>query len=93
MHSFGDDALPMHGLYLLASTDPIAFHSGIRVTLQQIGNDDIGLSKDRMTLFQLPTGTRTHLTVIRKLSRKESYAFPDKLNIIKILDIIGKSGL
>ena len=43
MHSFGDDALPMHGLYRWHLPDPIAFHSGIRVTLQQIGNDDIGL--------------------------------------------------
>ncbi|MDF7680305.1 DUF2961 domain-containing protein [Enterobacteriaceae bacterium ESL0689] len=43
VHGFGDDALPMHGLYRWHLPDPIAFHQAIKVTFQQIGNDDIRL--------------------------------------------------
>ncbi|MBC9131803.1 DUF2961 domain-containing protein [Frischella sp. Ac48] len=43
VHGFGDDALPMHGLYRWHLPDPIAFHEDLKVTFQQIGNDDIRL--------------------------------------------------
>ncbi|WP_139692107.1 glycoside hydrolase family 172 protein [Sporolactobacillus terrae] len=43
LHGFGNDALPMHGLYRWHLPDPIRFKSDLRVTLQQIGNDDIKL--------------------------------------------------
>ncbi|MDF7639794.1 DUF2961 domain-containing protein [Lactobacillus sp. ESL0791] len=42
-HAFGDDALPMHGLYRWHLLDPISFHKNLKVTLQNIGNDDISL--------------------------------------------------
>lgn len=43
VHGFGDDALPMHGLYRWHLPDPVAFHEEIKVTFQQMGNDDIRL--------------------------------------------------
>ena len=43
VHAFGDDALPRHGLYRWHIMDPIAFNEDIKVTLQQIGNDDLEL--------------------------------------------------
>lgn len=43
VHAFGDDALPMHGLYRWHLLDPIAFKKNLKVTLQQIGNNDIAL--------------------------------------------------
>lgn len=43
VHAFGDDALPMHGLYRWHLPDPIAFDTQLRVTYQDLGNDDIGL--------------------------------------------------
>lgn len=43
VHAFGDDALPRHGLYRWHLPDPICFTSDLRVTLQQIGNDDVRL--------------------------------------------------
>lgn len=43
VHGFGDDGLPSHGLYRFHIPDPIAFSSDLKVTLQQIGNDDIRL--------------------------------------------------
>ncbi|AXX65071.1 MAG: DUF2961 domain-containing protein [Lactobacillus sp.] len=42
-HGFGDDALPMHGLYRWHLPDPISFHKNLRVTFQDLGNDDIKL--------------------------------------------------
>lgn len=43
VHAFGDDALPMHGLYRWHLQDPIVFADNLTVTLQQIGNDDVSL--------------------------------------------------
>ncbi len=43
VHAFGDDAVPMHGLYRWHLPDPIAFSTDLRVEFQQIGNDDIKL--------------------------------------------------
>ena len=43
VHAFGDDSLPRHGLYRWHILDPIAFSEDIKVTLQQIGNDDLSL--------------------------------------------------
>lgn len=43
VHAFGDDALPMHGLYRWHLQDPICFTENLTVTLQQIGNDDVRL--------------------------------------------------
>ncbi len=43
VHGFGDDSLPMHGLYRWHLPDPIAFHKNIKLAFQQIGNDDIRL--------------------------------------------------
>ncbi|MEZ0118512.1 glycoside hydrolase family 172 protein [Heyndrickxia faecalis] len=43
VHAFGDDGLPRHGLYRWHLLDPIAFKENLKVTLQQIGNDDIQL--------------------------------------------------
>ena len=43
VHGFGDDALPVHGLYRWHLPDPVAFHEEIKVTFQQMGNDDIRL--------------------------------------------------
>lgn len=43
VHAFGDDSLPRHGLYRFHILDPIAFDEDIKVTLQQIGNDDLSL--------------------------------------------------
>lgn len=43
LHGFGNDALPMHGLYRFHVIDPIRFKNNIKVTVQQIGNDDIKL--------------------------------------------------
>uniref|UniRef100_UPI0030797510 DUF2961 domain-containing protein n=1 Tax=Catenibacterium sp. TaxID=2049022 RepID=UPI0030797510 len=40
---FGNDSLPRHGLYRFHILDPIAFDEDIKVTLQQIGNDDLSL--------------------------------------------------
>lgn len=42
-HGFGNDALPMHGLYRFHILDPIRFKNDLHVTVQQIGNDDIGI--------------------------------------------------
>lgn len=42
-HGFGNDALPMHGLYRWHIPDPIRFNKNLKVVLQQIGNDDIKL--------------------------------------------------
>ncbi|HBE7448282.1 TPA: DUF2961 domain-containing protein, partial [Enterococcus faecium] len=43
VHGFGDDALPMHGLYRWHLPDPISFKENLRVTFQTLGNDDIKL--------------------------------------------------
>lgn len=43
LHAFGNDALPMHGLYRFHVLDPIRFKSDLRVSVQQIGNNDIEL--------------------------------------------------
>ena len=43
VHAFGNDSLPRHGLYRFHILDPIAFDEDIKVTLQQIGNDDLSL--------------------------------------------------
>ena len=43
VHAFGNDSLPRHGLYRFHILDPIAFDEDIKVTLQQIGNDDLAL--------------------------------------------------
>ncbi|RHW48210.1 hypothetical protein DS832_02540 [Bombilactobacillus bombi] len=43
LHAFGNDALPMHGLYRFHILDPIRFKNNLRVTVQQIGNDDLHL--------------------------------------------------
>ncbi|WP_125702204.1 glycoside hydrolase family 172 protein [Lacticaseibacillus daqingensis] len=43
IHAFGDDALPQHGLYRWHLQDPIVFEHGLKVALQQIGNDDVTL--------------------------------------------------
>lgn len=43
VHGFGNDALPMHGLYRWHLPDPISFHENLRVTFQNIGNNDIEL--------------------------------------------------
>ena len=42
-HGFGDDALPMHGLYRWHLPDPLSFKKNLRVTFQNIGNNDISL--------------------------------------------------
>lgn len=42
-HAFGNDGLPENALYRWHLVDPIEFKQNIHVTLQQIGNDDIGL--------------------------------------------------
>jgi hypothetical protein len=39
-HAFGNDALPMHGLYRWHLLDPIAFQRQLRVAYQDLGNDD-----------------------------------------------------
>ena len=51
VHAFGDDSLPRHGLYRWHILDPIAFSEDIKVTLQQIGNDDLSLF-DVRTMWQ-----------------------------------------
>lgn len=38
-HSYGYDAVPMHGLYRWHIVDPIRFKKNLRVTVQQIGHD------------------------------------------------------
>lgn len=43
LHAFGNDALPMHGLYRFHLLDPIRFKHDLKVTVQQIGNNDIQL--------------------------------------------------
>ncbi|AYW49790.1 DUF2961 domain-containing protein [Tetragenococcus halophilus] len=40
---FGEEGLPMHGLYRWHLLDPICFNEDLTVTFQQIGNDDIQL--------------------------------------------------
>lgn len=42
-HAFGNDALPMHGLYRFHILDPIRFKNDFKATVQQIGNNDVGL--------------------------------------------------
>ncbi|MCX8722031.1 DUF2961 domain-containing protein [Lactobacillus sp. B4012] len=42
-HACGNDGLPRHGLYSWHLSDPIAFSNRLKVTFQDIGNDDIGL--------------------------------------------------
>lgn len=42
-HAFGNDGLPENALYRWHLVDPISFEKNIKVTLQQIGNDDISL--------------------------------------------------
>lgn len=43
LHGFGNDALPIHGLYRFHLPDPIFFKDDISLKVQQIGNDDINL--------------------------------------------------
>ncbi|MCI5762699.1 MAG: DUF2961 domain-containing protein [Ligilactobacillus agilis] len=43
VHACGNDGLPSHALYRWHLPDPIAFSKGLKVTFQDIGNDDIGL--------------------------------------------------
>lgn len=43
VHACGNDGLPQHGLYRWHLSDPIAFSNRLKVTFQDIGNDDIGL--------------------------------------------------
>ena len=43
VHAFGDDSVPMHGLYRWHLPDPISFKKDLKVTCQQLGNDDISL--------------------------------------------------
>ncbi len=43
LHGFGKDALPMHALYRFHLPDPIRFKHDLKITVQQIGNDDIRL--------------------------------------------------
>lgn len=40
---FGEDCVPMHGLYRWHLLDPIRFEKDLRVTIQQIGHDGRGL--------------------------------------------------
>ena len=42
-HAFGNDGLPQNALYRWHLVDPIEFEKDIQVSLQQIGNDDVGL--------------------------------------------------
>ena len=43
MLATNDDALPRHGLYRWHLPDPISFKEDLRVTFQDLGNDDIKL--------------------------------------------------
>lgn len=42
-HAFGNDGLPQNALYRWHLVDSIEFEKDIQVSLQQIGNDDVGL--------------------------------------------------
>lgn len=42
-HAFGNDGLPQNALYRWHLEDPISFSKDLKVTLQQIGNDDLEL--------------------------------------------------
>jgi hypothetical protein len=40
---FGEDAVPMHGMYRWHLMDPIRFEEDLKVTIQQIGHNGLGL--------------------------------------------------
>ena len=65
VHGFGDDALPMHGLYHWHLPDPISFKENLRVTFQTLGNDDIKLYERQDDISSLlPIGTkRNHMSL------------------------------